>query len=153
MPFLGPADYGILAGIPGQMDHPNIQAAMEQTASTAKAASNIGGMPIFSPDHAKQVLELCWHFLCHGCDLLMVKAGSKKFNTNLRRLESPLIAGFDSLIPVPLLNLVISSASPVRPPWTRHNSLELEMIFQHRTQKILNRLESLHRHRGSNQAV
>jgi 4-hydroxy-2-oxoheptanedioate aldolase len=32
-------------------------------------------MPIFSTEHAKQVLEMGGRFLCHGCDLLMVKAG------------------------------------------------------------------------------
>jgi 4-hydroxy-2-oxoheptanedioate aldolase len=73
--FLGPGDFSILAGVPGQMSHPKIRDAMEQVASAAKKAGKHWGMPIFSTEHAQQVLELGGRFLCHGCDLLMVKAG------------------------------------------------------------------------------
>lgn len=81
--FLGPGDFSILAGIPGQMDHPQIKDAMKQIAAAAKKAGKHWGMPIFSVEHAKEVLELGGRFLCHGADLLMVKNGleeiSKKF--------------------------------------------------------------------------
>jgi 4-hydroxy-2-oxoheptanedioate aldolase len=81
--FLGPGDFSILAGIPGQFDHPKIKDAMKQVAAAAKKAGKHWGMPIFSVEHAKEVLELGGRFLCHGADLLMVKNGlediAKKF--------------------------------------------------------------------------
>ena len=81
--FLGPGDFSILAGIPGQFDHPKIKDAMKQVAAAAKKAGKHWGMPIFSVEHAKEVLELGGRFLCHGADLLMVKTGlediAKKF--------------------------------------------------------------------------
>lgn len=73
--FLGPGDFSILAGVPGQMQHAKIREAMERVASAAKKAGKHWGMPIFSTEHAQQVLDLGGRFLCHGCDLLMVKAG------------------------------------------------------------------------------
>ncbi len=89
--FLGPGDYSILAGIPGQMDHPTIQAAMQQIASAARKAGKHWGMPIFSAEHARQVLELGGRFLCHGCDLLMIKAGLEE----IQHQFSPLGITFD----------------------------------------------------------
>lgn len=73
--FLGPGDFSILAGIPGQMDHPLIKDAMRRISAAAKKAGKHWGMPIFSTEHAQEVLELGGRFLCHGCDLLMVKNG------------------------------------------------------------------------------
>ena len=49
--------------------------AMKQVAAAAKKAGKHWGMPIFSVEHAKEVLELGGRFLCHGADLLMVKNG------------------------------------------------------------------------------
>jgi 4-hydroxy-2-oxoheptanedioate aldolase len=81
--FLGPGDFSILSGIAGQWSHEIIQDAMQRVAAAAKKAGKHWGMPIFSTDHAKQVMEMGGRFLCHGCDLLMVKAGleeiQKKF--------------------------------------------------------------------------
>ena len=89
--FLGPGDYSILSGLPGQMDHPQIRAAMEQIANAARKAGKHWGMPIFSPEHAQQVLELGGRFLCHGCDLLMVKAGLE----DIQQKFAPLGITFD----------------------------------------------------------
>jgi len=81
--FLGPGDYSILAGIPGQMNHAIIKEAMQKVSAAAKKFGKDWGMPIFSTEHAKEVMDLGGRFLCHGCDLLMVKNGledmQKKF--------------------------------------------------------------------------
>lgn len=84
--FLGPGDFSILAGIPGQWDHPVIQDAMKRVASAAKKAGKHWGMPIFSVEHARQVMELGGRFLCHGCDLLMVKAGLEEIQRKFEPL-------------------------------------------------------------------
>lgn len=82
--FLGPGDFSILAGVPGQMDHPMILDAMKKVAAAAQKAGKDWGMPIFSVEHARQVLERGGRFLCHGCDLLMVKTGLEEMQ---RRFE------------------------------------------------------------------
>jgi 4-hydroxy-2-oxoheptanedioate aldolase len=89
--FLGPGDFSILSGIPGQMDHPRILEAARQVAAAAKRAGKHWGMPIFSVEHAKQVMEMGGRFLCHGCDLLMVKAGLEE----IQRKFAPLGVTFD----------------------------------------------------------
>ena len=82
--FLGPGDYSILSGIPGQWNHQIIQDAMQRVAAAAKKAGKHWGMPIFSIDHARQVMELGAAFR-HGCDL-MVKAGSRICRRSLEPL-------------------------------------------------------------------
>jgi 4-hydroxy-2-oxoheptanedioate aldolase len=84
--FLGPGDYSILSGIPGQWEHSIIQEAMKRVAGAAKKAGKHWGMPIFSTDHAKQVMEMDGRFLCHGCDLLMVKAGLEEMQKRFEPL-------------------------------------------------------------------
>lgn len=71
--FFGPGDFSILSGIPGQWDHPLIEDAMRKIAAATKKAGKHWGMPIFSIDHAKKVLELGGRFLCHSADIIMVK--------------------------------------------------------------------------------
>ena len=81
--FLGPGDFSVLAGVPGQMDHPKIKDAMQRIASAAKKAGKHWGMPIFSTEHAQQVIEMGGRFLCHGCDLLMVKTGLEEMQRQI----------------------------------------------------------------------
>lgn len=92
--FLGPGDFSILAGIPGQWDHPIIQDAMQKVATAAKKAGKHWGMPIFTTEHAQQVLNLGGRFLCHGCDILMVKSGLEE----VQRKFKPLGVTFDPRI-------------------------------------------------------
>jgi 4-hydroxy-2-oxoheptanedioate aldolase len=84
--FLGPGDFSILSGVPGQWDHPKILDATKRVAAAAKKAGKHWGMPIFSIEHAKQVMELGGRFLCHGCDLLMVKAGLEEMQRKFEPL-------------------------------------------------------------------
>lgn len=84
--FLGPGDYSILSGIPGQWDHALIQDAMKRVSTAARKASKHWGMPIFSTEHARQVMEMGGRFLCHGCDLLMVKAGLEEIQRKFEPL-------------------------------------------------------------------
>jgi 4-hydroxy-2-oxoheptanedioate aldolase len=84
--FLGPGDFSILSGIPGQWDHPILQDAVKQVAAAAKQAGKHWGMPIFSTEHARQVMELGGRFLCHGCDLLMVKSGLEEIQRQFEPL-------------------------------------------------------------------
>jgi len=71
--FFGPADFTVLGGIPGQFDHPRVQEAIRAIADAARQAGKHWGMPCFSLEHGKQLLDLGARFLCHGADIVMVK--------------------------------------------------------------------------------
>ena len=71
--FLGPGDFSILGGFPGQMNHPAIEAAMQQVASAARRAGKHWGMPCFSVDHGRRLIEMGARFIAHGADIIMIK--------------------------------------------------------------------------------
>lgn len=73
--FFGPSDFTIISGVPGQFDHPSIDKAIRRIAAAAKAAGKHWGMPVGSVERAKELMELGARFICHGCDLVMVKTG------------------------------------------------------------------------------
>ncbi len=89
--FLGPGDFSILSGIPGQFDHPRVQQAIETVARAAKNAGKHWGCPAFSVDHTRQLIEMGARFIAHNADVLMVKAGMEQ----LRRDFAPLGFTFD----------------------------------------------------------
>jgi 4-hydroxy-2-oxoheptanedioate aldolase len=89
--FFGPGDFSILSGIPGQWDHPLIDDAMHKIAAATKKAGKHWGMPIFSIDHAKKVLDLGGRFLCHSADIIMVKTALE----DMQRKFEPLGVTFE----------------------------------------------------------
>ena len=89
--FFGPGDFSVLSGFPGQMNHPKIEEAIRTVAAAAKAAGKHWGMPVGSPERAKQLLDLGARFLAYGADLLWVKQGLEE----TRKLFTPLGFTFD----------------------------------------------------------
>jgi 4-hydroxy-2-oxoheptanedioate aldolase len=73
--FFGPGDFTVLSGIPGQFDHPKVDAAIRAVADAARRAGKQWGMPVGSPERAKQLLDLGARFLAHGADIIWVKNG------------------------------------------------------------------------------
>lgn len=73
--FLGPGDFSLLSGIPGQFDHPKVWEAVQRVAKAAEGAGAAWGMPTFSPEHSRRLLDMGARFLAHGADILMVKNG------------------------------------------------------------------------------
>ena len=73
--MLGPGDLSVLAGIPYQFDHPLIKNAYQQIAAAAKEANKHWGTVSGTPEHTQSLLDLGARFICHGCDLIMVKQG------------------------------------------------------------------------------
>src|SRR5712691_7434056 len=89
--FFGPGDFSILSGIPGQWDHPLIKDAMQKVAAAVQKSGKHWGMPIFSVEHAHEVLGLGGRFLAHGADLLIVKTGLE----DIQRRFAPLGVTFE----------------------------------------------------------
>ncbi len=73
--FLGPGDFSVLSGIPGQFDHPLIQDAMKKTAAAARNAGKCWGTTCANPQSLAMLLELGARFIAYGADILMVKRG------------------------------------------------------------------------------
>jgi 4-hydroxy-2-oxoheptanedioate aldolase len=84
--FLGPADLSILSGVPGQFDHPKMQESIKQVAAAAKSAGKHWGMPSGSLEQIQQLLDMGARFICHGCDIVMVKQGLEQAQRNLAPL-------------------------------------------------------------------
>jgi len=73
--MLGPGDLSVIAGIPYQFDHPVITGAYRILAAAAKSAGKWWGTVSGGPEHTQMLLEMGAKFICHGCDLIMVKQG------------------------------------------------------------------------------
>lgn len=73
--FFGPGDFSVLAGVPGQFTHPVVEDAIRQVAAAAKAAGKHWGMPVGTPERAKQLLDMGARLLAHGADIIWVQNG------------------------------------------------------------------------------
>jgi 4-hydroxy-2-oxoheptanedioate aldolase len=76
--MLGPGDLSVLAGIPYQFDHPVITDAYRCLAAAAKAAGKWWGTVSGNPEHTQMLFDRGAKFICHGCDLIMVKQGMEQ---------------------------------------------------------------------------
>lgn len=73
--MLGPGDLSVIAGIPYQFDHPIIANAYRRVAQVAQEAGKWWGTVSGSPEHTRKLMDMGAKFICHGCDLIMVKQG------------------------------------------------------------------------------
>lgn len=73
--FFGPGDFTILGGFPGRFDHPAVAQAMRQISEAARRAGKHWGMPCFSVEHGRQLLDMGARFIAHGADIVLLKRG------------------------------------------------------------------------------
>jgi 4-hydroxy-2-oxoheptanedioate aldolase len=73
--FFGPADFSVLSGIPGELDHPLVTKAIEKVARAARSAGKHWGSTAQTREHARLLLRHGASLICHSSDLLMVKSG------------------------------------------------------------------------------
>jgi 4-hydroxy-2-oxoheptanedioate aldolase len=71
--FIVPADLSLLAGYPGQYDHPVVREAIRRVASACERSGKTWGMPTPTTERARELLELGARVLAHGADILMHK--------------------------------------------------------------------------------
>lgn len=84
--FLGPGDFSILSGIPGQFDHQSILEARDSIAAAASAHGKHWGTVAFSPDHANELVKKGCRFVCHQADLLILKQGFERLQDDFSKL-------------------------------------------------------------------
>lgn len=75
MIMLGPADFTVLTGIPGQFDHPSVMTALEKVSKAARNTGKHWAATVGSMDFAKQMIDMGCRLLFHGADIVMVKNG------------------------------------------------------------------------------
>jgi 4-hydroxy-2-oxoheptanedioate aldolase len=80
--MLGPADFSILSGFPGKFDDPRIEAAGKKLAEACKNTGKHWGMPCFSVEHTRRLLEMGARFLPFSGDFGIIKAGFKQIQTD-----------------------------------------------------------------------
>lgn len=84
--FLGPADFSILSGIPGQFDHPRILEAMRQLDEAARRAGKHWGSISMSTEQTRKLLDLGARFICQGADVSFVKRGLEQLQRETLQL-------------------------------------------------------------------
>ena len=84
--FLGPGDYSIRLGIPGQSQHPEIRAAADRIAKAAAQAGIHWGLPVGSPEEAQDAIDRGARFICHQADLNLMKQALESIQTRFKPL-------------------------------------------------------------------
>jgi 4-hydroxy-2-oxoheptanedioate aldolase len=84
--FLGVGDFTALSGFPGRFDHPAVDAAVRRVAGAAAKAGIHWGMPCFSREHGRKMLDMGARFLAHSADLSILKKGLEQIQADFAPL-------------------------------------------------------------------
>lgn len=85
MLMLGPADFTVLTGIPGEFSHPTVARSIEKIARAAKNTGKHWAATCGSVEIAKQMIEMGARLVFHGCDIVFVKNGLDQVMANFRK--------------------------------------------------------------------
>lgn len=84
MLMLGPADFSVITGIPGEFAHPSISAAIEKVARAAKNTGKNWAATCGSVEIARKMIEMGARLIFHGCDLVYVKQGFDRLQAEFK---------------------------------------------------------------------
>jgi 4-hydroxy-2-oxoheptanedioate aldolase len=84
--MLGPADFSILEGIPGQFEHPRIDAAIRQIAAAAKNAGKHWARTVGTVKQAQESLELGARLIFQGGDILFIRRALEALRSDYETL-------------------------------------------------------------------
>ena len=84
--MLGPGDFSVLAGVPGQMNHPLILDAKKKLDRAAKNTGKHWGCTSSGPEDSRQLIELGARFICHNADIVLVKQGFERIRNEYSAL-------------------------------------------------------------------
>jgi 4-hydroxy-2-oxoheptanedioate aldolase len=86
MIMLGPADYSILSGFPGDFSHTRISQAHETIAAAARNTGKHWARTVGSVQQASQSLEMKCRLLFYDADILMVRRGLEEIRSRFSPL-------------------------------------------------------------------
>jgi 4-hydroxy-2-oxoheptanedioate aldolase len=84
--MLGPADFSVLEGFPGQFDHSVLHDAKQRIAAASRNAGIHWGTTCPTLRHIRESLELGATFICHGGDILAIKNGLEQIRNDCLKL-------------------------------------------------------------------
>ena len=95
--FIGPYDLSMSMGLPGQLSHPDVEAAKKKVLEATLARGLVAGIHLVHPNTALDELKTCvaagYRFVALGTDILFLGDSSRALHTAVRgRLKD---AGFD----------------------------------------------------------
>ena len=85
--MLGPADFSILGGFPGQFTHPKIDEALQVLARATERHGKAWGTVAGSPQRVQELLDRGARWTTCGCDLIWVKNGMEQAKRDLAALQ------------------------------------------------------------------
>jgi 4-hydroxy-2-oxoheptanedioate aldolase len=92
--FIGPADLSHGLGVPGQVDHPQVNETIRRVADACRKNGKAWGLPV-RPESASKYLEMGARFLASGADVL----GLQQYYRDLRKRFEDLGVEFSPKIP------------------------------------------------------
>ncbi|MBI5688913.1 MAG: aldolase [Verrucomicrobia bacterium] len=76
--FFGPGDYSVSLGLPGQIDHLQVRAAMATVAKAVSAAGKWWGTVAVGPEMFTRVFDLGARLICAGGDVKVMQLGVRE---------------------------------------------------------------------------
>lgn len=87
MLLLGPRDMSQSAGVPGQVDHPKVAAAMEKVVASARAAGKYASSFAGSLPFAQKALDMGFQTIFYACDTILLSNVLRETIAELRSLR------------------------------------------------------------------
>ena len=84
--MLGPADFSVLSGIPGQFDHPSIEKSLNKIAQAAANAGKHWASTAADANSAKGLLQRGAGMILHNADICIVKKGLEILRADFSKL-------------------------------------------------------------------
>jgi len=84
--ILGPADFTIHSGVPGQFDHKLVDDALRKIAAAAKRTGKVWGCPCGSVEQAGQLLDRGARIVFYNADILAIKEAHERTQREFAKL-------------------------------------------------------------------
>ena len=88
--FIGPYDLSMSLGLPGQLNHPEVEAAKQRVLEATKAYGLAPGIHLVHPDTAaedlKQCIDLGYQFIALGTDILFLGDSARDLHVAARNI-------------------------------------------------------------------
>lgn len=89
--FIGPYDLSMSMGLPGQLDHPDVEAAKRKVLEKTRAQGLAAGIHLVHPDRAQEELDPCikqgYQFIALGTDILFLGDYCRSLHDRARSLS------------------------------------------------------------------
>jgi 4-hydroxy-2-oxoheptanedioate aldolase len=86
MIFVGPYDLSLSLGVPGNLFHPKMTAAVDTILAACKEQGKLTGVYVSAPEEAKKRLEQGFTFIAYSMDTLIFSAAAKNIVNTVKNL-------------------------------------------------------------------